>query len=76
MPNCSTVAQLREHIRSRLLQQQAKEHQKQKEQLCAAELAKRFNSKIPDAVYDAAMSEARKTLHKSLKEQGKRWRTS
>ncbi len=70
MPNCSTVAQLREHIRSRLLQQQAKEHQKQKEQLCAAELAKRFNSKIPDAVYDAAMSEARKTLHKSLKEQG------
>lgn len=69
MPSCKTVGELEARIRTKLRAQKEAEHAKQSERLAANELAKRFEAKISDAVYEAAISEARRTLEAQLAEQ-------
>lgn len=69
VPDCSTVAELESKVEQTLAAQLEGERFRQKELLAASELAKRFDAKIEDAVYDAAMREAKKGFLDELERQ-------
>ncbi|MEG0845292.1 MAG: trigger factor [Raoultibacter sp.] len=70
VPDCKTVKDVRAKLEKSIYAQKEVEYLKQKDRLCANELAKRFDAKIPDAVYEAATAEARETFITQLEQQG------
>lgn len=70
MPGCSSMDDLRERVRMKLLAQQRGDYAKQKDRLTAGELAKRLDAKIADEVYEAAFEEAKGMFNAQLAEQG------
>ena len=63
------MAELESKVEQTLAAQLEGERFRQKELLAASELAKRFDAKIEDAVYDAAMREAKKGFLDELERQ-------
>lgn len=69
VPGCATVAELEDRVRGSLEEEARSQQAKQVEFLAASELAKRFDARIPDAVYEAAMDEAKREFAAKLAEE-------
>lgn len=70
VPDCNTTQELESKIERTVYAQKEIEYNKQKNRLVANELAKRFDEKISDAVYEAAIGEAQQTFTAQLEQQG------
>lgn len=70
MPMYRDVAGLRDSIEDRIMIARKDEYENYKRQVAAAELAKRFNGRIDDAVYESMQQTMMENLHNDLRQNG------
>lgn len=73
MPFFKSAQEMRDNIRKSLEMRARESYDSYMRQIAAAELAKRFEGKITDEVYEAMMSQLQNNIRLDLKQQGKTW---
>lgn len=73
VPFFNSAQEMRDNVRKSLEMQARESYDAYLRQLAAAELAKRFEGKISDKVYESMMSQLQSNIRMDLKQQGKTW---
>lgn len=73
MPFFKSAKEMRDNIRKSLEMRARESYDSYIRQIAAAELAKRFEGKISDEVYESMMSQLQSNIRLDLKQQGKTW---
>lgn len=73
MPMFKTVSEMRTGIRKSIEVRERESYDAYVRQAAAAELAKRFEGKIADEVYETMMGQLRENIKLDLRQQGKTW---
>lgn len=70
VPNCESVAALREKLREQIDAQAAVERRHYLNYIAASELAKRFSGRIPDVAYEAVREELQEQFNREAQQMG------